>query len=264
MKTDIEKLFETLWETYSRVAPQVTEIKKLFEKNGDTVKNDHIALRCFNFPESSIDNLTGKFLEVGYSLKDRYEFPNKHLEAVHLEKEGSPLVFISQIKMEKFSHLARRIIKETVLPAIDSYTAEDFICGGRNWEINYSDYLALLKESEYLAWLYVFGFVPNHFTIDVNELDSFDDISDVNDFLKKEGYELNTSGGEVKGSMQDKLRQSSTKAQKIKINFTDQKNVKIPSCYYEFAQRYNNFKGFIADSADKIFESTDRGSHEKA
>jgi len=36
----------------------------------------------------------------------------------------------------------------------------------------------------------------------------------------------------------------------------------IPSCYYEFARRYEDkngelYGGFIAKSADKIFESTD-------
>ena len=36
----------------------------------------------------------------------------------------------------------------------------------------------------------------------------------------------------------------------------------IPTCYYEFAYRYKMnewelFNGFIASSADKIFESTD-------
>ena len=35
----------------------------------------------------------------------------------------------------------------------------------------------------------------------------------------------------------------------------------IPSCFYEFAQRYkmpdgNYYTGFVAASADKIFEST--------
>ena len=31
----------------------------------------------------------------------------------------------------------------------------------------------------------------------------------------------------------------------------------IYGCYYEFALRHNGFDGFIAGSADKIFESTD-------
>ena len=38
--------------------------------------------------------------------------------------------------------------------------------------------------------------------------------------------------------------------------------LEIPSCYYEFALRYpmqngELYQGFIASSADKIFESTD-------
>ena len=37
----------------------------------------------------------------------------------------------------------------------------------------------------------------------------------------------------------------------------------IPCCYYEFAKRYTQadgklFRGFVAQSADKIFESTKR------
>jgi hypothetical protein len=45
----------------------------------------------------------------------------------------------------------------------------------------------------------------------------------------------------------------------IGVRFSDDPNdpVDIPACYYEFALRHNNFDGFIAGSADKIFESTD-------
>jgi len=40
----------------------------------------------------------------------------------------------------------------------------------------------------------------------------------------------------------------------------------MTSCYYEFAYRYNKenrdvFTGFITNSADKIFESTDMKLH---
>jgi hypothetical protein len=45
------------------------------------------------------------------------------------------------------------------------------------------------------------------------------------------------------------------------INFNEEAK-EIPSCYYEFALRYpmengELYQGFIAASADKIFESTD-------
>jgi hypothetical protein len=57
------------------------------------------------------------------------------------------------------------------------------------------------------------------------------------------------------------LEQSSTLADLCMINFNEEAK-EIPSCYYEFALRYpmengELYQGFIAASADKIFESTD-------
>jgi hypothetical protein len=50
----------------------------------------------------------------------------------------------------------------------------------------------------------------------------------------------------------------------IEVDFTEGKK-EIPGCYYEFARRYPDqsgklYSGFIAKSADKIFESTDKVS----
>ena len=71
---------------------------------------------------------------------------------------------------------------------------------------------------------------------------------------------LNTSGGEIKGSPEVCLAQSSTMADSMPVAFSDA-TVAIPSCFYEFAQRYamangELYQGFVAASADKIFEST--------
>ena len=57
-----------------------------------------------------------------------------------------------------------------------------------------------------------------------------------------------------------RLEQSSTMADMAEVEFTNSK-VKIPSCFYEFAKRYplesgELYTGFVAASADKIFEST--------
>ena len=83
----------------------------------------------------------------------------------------------------------------------------------------------------------------------------------MNEFLKKEGYTLNSSGGEVKGTPEQLLEQSSTLADRVEIVFIEG-TFSVPSCYYEFAKRYPEkdgklYSGFIAKSADKIFESTD-------
>ena len=92
------------------------------------------------------------------------------------------------------------------------------------------------------------------------DIDNFDDIEAVNDCLKSAGYALNTTGGEVKGDKEVKLEQSSTLADKTLVEFSD-KIMEIPSCFYEFAKRYplangELYTGFVAASADKIFEST--------
>ena len=53
-------------------------------------------------------------------------------------------------------------------------------------------------------------------------------------------------------------------ADRVPVTFTDE-TVTIPSCFYEFALRYPKpdgrlYSGFVAASADKIFESTNAGS----
>ncbi len=52
-------------------------------------------------------------------------------------------------------------------------------------------------------------------------------------------------------------------ADRIEVRFSDQARI-IPSCFYEFARRYPKpdgqlYSGFVAASADKIFESTNAG-----
>ena len=126
--------------------------------------------------------------------------------------------------------------------------------------LSFETYNRLREESEYAAWFYVFGFRANHFTVSVNALKKYNTIVKVNELLKENGFVLNTSGGEVKGEITDLLQQSSTMSDMVKVEFTEG-IYEVPSCYYEFAQRYPDtngelYSGFISKSADKIFEST--------
>ena len=71
---------------------------------------------------------------------------------------------------------------------------------------------------------------------------------------------LNDAGGEIQGNPEELLEQSSIKAGIISVKFREG-IFEIPGCYYEFARRYPDtdgklYSGFIAKSADKIFEST--------
>ena len=92
------------------------------------------------------------------------------------------------------------------------------------------------------------------------KLNQLDSLEKINELLKERGFKLNSVGGEIKGSKTQLLEQSSTVADRVMVEFSDGVFL-VPSCYYEFAKRYNDttgerFEGFIAESADKIFEST--------
>ena len=83
--------------------------------------------------------------------------------------------------------------------------------------------------------------------------------------LQQQGYQLNEAGGVIKGAPSDLLIQASTMADTCIVNFNDAGEQAISSCYYEFAQRFNQengelYQGFVPLSADKIFESTNMKS----
>ncbi len=262
--TTLNHLFNTLWKDYTSQNPSVKKIYDLFINEGEVVENDHIAFRTFDDPRIGIDVLAKAFVEAGYIFKADYHFEEKHLYAKHFEKDGFPRVFISELKTKDFSPY----LQQQVTELIDKITSENLysetlISSGSIWgSIDYSIYEQLRTESEYAAWLAVNGFRANHFTVSVNALKKFDTLEKVNHFIKENGFSINNSGGEIKGTPAELLEQSSTRAEVVLVDFTDGIH-EIPGCYYEFAKRYrdNNgylYSGFIAKSADKIFESTDK------
>ena len=100
------------------------------------------------------------------------------------------------------------------------------------------DYERLAEESEYAAWVIYNRYYLNHFTISVHTLpQGYDTVADFNTFLKKHGFKLNDSGGEVKTSPDEKLLQSSTVAKMIEAEFTNGETKEISGSYVEFAER---------------------------
>jgi len=264
MKTEI--IFERLWEQYIAENPGAGQIHNLFLNESERVVNDHVAFRTFDDPRVNIDVLARPFLEAGYVPAGEYHFELKKLRARHYELPGmpeSPRVFISELMLDQFSEELQLTIREQ-LDAVskDLLTSPDLIYQGTIFaSISHDVYMRLREESEYAAWMYAFGYRANHFTVSINYLKNFEGISEVNSFLKEHGFQLNSSGGEIKGSPEQLLEQSSTLADQVEVEFSDGTHT-IPLCYYEFARRYQDangklFSAFIAGSADKIFESTD-------
>ena len=264
MHQNVNELFTNLWQNYLSVTPSAVKVHELLgSTQQNDVVNDHIALRTFNLPKVGLEKLAKHFKAVGYKECGTYNFEAKKLYAKHFEHSdpNQPKVFISELLVEEFSQELQSTIKNLVEQIDeDAITADNFLYSGRHWEIDSATYESLLKESEYAAWTAAWGFRANHFTVSINALNNFDTIEAVNDALKQAGFPLNTTGGEVKGSPEVLLEQSSTLADSARLAFKDgEKN--IPSCFYEFALRYpmadgKLYTGFVAASADKIFEST--------
>lgn len=261
----LDEIFNQLWNDYTDQNPSAKRVYDLFVNEGEEVLNDHIAFRTFDDSRIDIEVLSRVFVENGYEEKGSYVFEEKHLFAKHYEHKTdrtAPRVFISQLITKDFSEYLQKTVKQIVDKISDkNLKSDELIFSGNVWEKpSFETYNKLKEESEYAAWVYVNGFRANHFTVSINALKKLDSIEKVNQFLKNNGFLLNSSGGEIKGTREELLQQSSIMAGHIEVDFTE--GVKtIPGCYYEFAQRYpdkngNLYSGFIAKSADKIFEST--------
>ena len=248
------------WSTYRQLSPLAQQIQQILSGQEPPI-NDHIAFRTFNLDPIQIEQIAQPFLKFGYQAKGSYIFTAKKLQAKHFEhpKSAYPKIFISQLQVDQFSPFVQDVAQVIKQQVADTQSPTDglFLTSGRCWPIQKQIYDQLLAESEYAAWLYVFGFVPNHFTILVNKLSDLTDLASVNQRLKDHGFCINDSGGEIKGSPSVGLEQSSTLAAQLPVQFDDLREpISIPACYYEFAKRYHGFSGFVTDSADKIFEST--------
>lgn len=265
MANALDLWLNKMWQDYCLLNPQSVAIEKLLQSEGEKIVNDHIALRTFNHPSMDIAVFANAIKAFGYSEKAHYEFKEKKLHAVHFEHqdEQKPKIFVSELLTEKCSGL----IQETTIQLSqyvkkETTTNPDFMMMGRPWPMSFSLYEKLSKESEYASWLSAHGFRPNHFTVAIHFLKKYTDIRNLNQLLTKNGFILNQSGGVIKGNPGEYLEQSSTMAAEIPVSFTEGV-FKIPGCYYEFAMRYKMptgklFHGFVATSADKIFESTNK------
>lgn len=265
-----QNIFENLWSDYIHLNPQAKRIHDLVlaeehkaGRNIPRLENDHVAFRTYKHPRIGLKTFVKIFEKYGYVVKGEYYFKEKKLYAQHMEHPSAeaPRVFASELLIENFDDLVAKTCDEVVQSVPDDLLNQDqLLWSDRKWQPSFETYQSLMKQSEYAAWVYAFGFRTNHFTVSLNHLKSFENLSQLNTFLKNYGLAMNTSGGEVKGSKAVMLEQSSTMAEKVDVQFKE-RTEKVPSCYYEFAQRYPDangklFNGFVEGSADKIFEST--------
>ena len=255
----------SLWTDYIALAPYAGDIHGLIGQ-GRSVPNDHVAFRGFNQLGLGIEAMAEPFVRLGYVPKGEYRFDAKKLFARHFEgpTPEDPKVFISELLVDELSPRAQSILRRLFAEVPLNFGQLPLMpMAGRPWNPSIEDYTTLLEESEYAAWLAAFGFRVNHFTVAVHRMPHLRGLEELNQALERAGYELNDSGGKIKGSREVGLEQSSTRAAPVKVAFADGERT-IPGVYYEFAHRYvvdgTLYPGFVTRSADRIFESTDVGA----
>ncbi|MDI5891287.1 DUF1338 domain-containing protein [Halomonas rhizosphaerae] len=265
----LEQFFSRLWDDYTAMTPQASRIHDALVADGETVVNDHVAFRTFDRGPVRLADLEPHLLALGYTRLEPYDFEAKKLRAWGYlpPREDQPRVFLSELKCRELSARAQEIIDELV-DQIDParIASPEVMWAGRLWETpTWGEYRTLAEESEYAAWLSIIGLRANHFTVSVNHLRRHDTLEKLLAKVESLGLAINASGGRIKGSPEVLLEQASTLADRMPFTFSGGRVEEIPTCYYEFARRYPDaegrlYQGFVAASADRIFESTDAGS----
>ena len=287
---DLAVVMDALMSRYAERVPDVKKILNDLIKEGviqdaSDISNDHIAFRTMGVPHLGIASLEKIFLHFGYTKRDHYVFESKKLDAYWYAPpdEKFPRIFISELRVGDLSENARKIIhsytNEVKSDPVDQLNLKDPVSVGNFlhkplWRIpTKADYLALLEESEYAAWVIYNRYYLNHYTISVHYLkEGYNQLTQFNDFLERNGIKLNDAGGKIKTSPDGLLLQSSTIAQVLEAGFAGDEKHMIAGSYVEFAERRvlpqfahlqkqdlkreHRREGFEANNADKIFEST--------
>ena len=231
------ELLDVLWRDYVAASPQAEAIRYALAARGEILSNDHVALRTFALPGVAADALARPFEALGW----RRCVPDEVHGAVraccwHHDDAALPWVMISELAIDALSPSAQAVIRALVdqQPAPAQRGALPY---DRPWRPSYADYCMLLAESEHAAWVAAFGLRANHFTIDVAALSTFPDLVALDAFLVEHGVPLDDSGGAIKGSPAARLEHSTTRPDRVAVEFDDA-TVRIPSCYYELVRRY--------------------------
>ncbi len=292
------RLFDALWARYRSRVEHVAAYERVTRDAGATFVNDHIAFRTFatQQPLAGIASLSRIFEALGYEAAGCYQFPDKHLGAIHYQHPNCefPKLFISELKTWELPRDVGRMIAEATAThrdpvPLDTLVQLSELAGREDGAEDHSELLAgvvqhfhelpwqlpeksrleaLAAESQYAAWVLVHGYNVNHFTslINSHRVETLDDIEKTIAALKAAGVPMKD---EIEGEPGSKLRQSATAAAVIDVPvLEDGRETTTPwtYAYFELAEhgevtdpqtgQPTRFEGFLGPQATNLFEMT--------
>jgi hypothetical protein len=232
------KLLEQLWESYAAQVPYARAFEQL---SGGRLRNDHIAFRSLK-----LDAIARVFEDLGWQRAGAYDFPDARLDAIYLSKPGEPRIFVSQLRAHELSLRAQEILAQ--LPPDPPYDGNAAWFRGPGLRPREDELLELERESQYGAWLLLFGREVNHFTASVP------DVALWQQRMKDAGIPMKD---EIEGAPGAGLRQTATKAAPRRVQLRERER-DWPYAYLEIAERNGGCDGFVAAQARQLFEMTKR------
>jgi len=269
----LHQLFDRLWATYRDRVTSVRDYEQVLATAGADFQNDHIAFRSIAWqqPAAGISSIARPFQALGYRPAACYHFPNKHLQAIHLEPPGDdssgreplPKLFVSELEawqlepqvrqhlagsldqhrqplsLELLDRLARIGSSETPDSAGTLDTLGDWF-HQRPWPApERSDVEAVAEVSQYAAWVLVHGYAVNHFTglINAHGVEALDSIEKTATALAASGVPMKS---DIEGEAGSRLRQTATEAVVVDVEVSEAgQPATMPwtYAYFELAER---------------------------
>jgi hypothetical protein len=231
-------LLDALWDSYAQHVPYARTFVKLA---GGDFRNDHVAFRSLD-----LRPIAAVFERLGWTRAGAYDFPDAKLNAIYLRKDGEPRVFVSELRAAEFSPRLRELLSR--LPPEPPFDGTPEWFRGPDISVTSSELLELEKESQYAAWLMLFGREVNHFTASVPDVEVWQKR------MRDAGIPMKD---EIEGAPGAGLRQTATRAAPRKVALRDGER-DWPYAYLEIAERNRGFDGFVAAQARQLFDMTKR------
>jgi hypothetical protein len=230
---------EALWERYASHVPYA---RTFVELAGGNFSNDHIAFRSLD-----LEPIARVFESLGWKRAGEYDLADVHVDAIHLSKPGEPRIFVSQLRVAELSDRAQKILAQ--LPP-DPEPGNDLASWFRAPDLlpRERELMELESESQYGAWLLLFGREVNHFTASVDDVEAWQKR------MHDAGIPMK---GEIEGEPGAPLRQTATQAAPRQVTLREG-TTEWPYAYLEIAQRAPGFDGFVTKQARQLFDMTKR------
>jgi hypothetical protein len=297
-----QNVTQLLWSQYCKNTDHARLIEHRLQQQGISVLPlDHFAVIDLPGPHTGRHVLAQIFSELGYLKQGEGYLPDKQNDFSWMTEENSfstpvsqvlPQVVVADFRLDELPVEIKTIIAHYAqfapLAPIDKIRTlaaktranDQAAClqlcqlitdyfAGRDWPLpTKSEFLRVHEFNELLAWVLVFGRMPNHFTLSIHLLPEFKQLSEFHQLIHDDmNIPLNLEGGIIKGSKHSGIEQSSTAGIPQAVALSDG-TIELPTGFIEFVWRYPNttcsttpvlwsdyFTGFVATHANHVIES---------